>query len=117
VLGVIWNGADRSVDWVSELLGTRDSSPGDRARRSRHRFTLPAESPFADLESCVITWSKPMTREELVGLAGTYSSTITMSPDQRERELARVGAVADSLVIGEAIDVPMSCRCWRAVRR
>jgi SAM-dependent methyltransferase len=117
VLGVIWNGADRSVDWVSELLGTRDPSPGDQARRSRHRFTLPPESPFADLDSCVITWSKPMTREELVGLASTYSSTITMSPDRRERELARVGAVADALVIGGVVDVPMCCRCWRAVHR
>ena len=29
VLGVIWNGADRSIDWVAELLGTRDPSPGD----------------------------------------------------------------------------------------
>lgn len=117
VLGVIWNGADRSVDWVSELLGARDPSPGDRARRSRHRFTLPAVSPFVDLDSRVISWSKPMTREELVGLASTYSSTITLSPDQRERELARVGAVADALFIGDAVDVQMSCCCWRAVRR
>jgi SAM-dependent methyltransferase len=117
VLGVIWSGADRSVDWVSELLGTRDPSPGDQARRSRHQFALPAESPFADFDSCVISWSKPMTREELVGLASTYSSTITMSPDQREDELVRVGAVADNILINGAVEVPMGCRCWRAVRR
>jgi SAM-dependent methyltransferase len=117
VLGVVWNGADRSVDWVSELLGARDPSPADQARRSRHRFRLPAKAPFTDLDSCVISWSKPMTREELVGLASTYSSTITMSPDQRERELSRVGAVADALSTSGGVDVPMSCRCWRAVRR
>jgi hypothetical protein len=76
-----------------------------------------------------------MGREELVGLAATYSSTITMSADERQAELARVGAVADDLLSGAVADdllsgavaddllsgggveVPMSCRCWRAVRR
>jgi SAM-dependent methyltransferase len=118
VLGVIWNGADRSIDWVAELLGTRDPSPGDRRdRASRHRFELPSGSPFADLDSCTITWTKPMTREELVGLAGTYSSLITMPPDQRERELARIRAVTEAVVGGDVVEMPMGCRCWRAVRR
>ena len=50
VLGVIWNGADRSVEWVAELLGSRDPSPGERDRGNRHRFELPPQSPFVDLE-------------------------------------------------------------------
>jgi SAM-dependent methyltransferase len=135
VLGVLWNGADRSVGWVSELLGTRDPSPGDREQwRTRHRFSLPDGSRFGELDSCVIDWSLRMGREELVGLAATYSSTITMSADERQAELARVGAVADDVLSGavaddllsgavadrvtdgEGVEVPMSCRCWRAVR-
>ena len=118
VLGVIWNGADRSIDWVTELLGARDPSPGDRKpRRSRHRFELPPQSPFVDLDTCTITWSKPMTRDELVGLAGTYSSLITMPPDQRERELARIRSVTEVVTGGaEVVEMPMSCRCWRTVR-
>ncbi len=118
VFGVIWNGADRSVEWVAELLGTRDPSPGDRNnRRSRHRFELPPGSPFVDLETTVIVWSRTLTDEELVGLAGTYSSMITMPPDRQEQELARIRRVAGSVVGGDGVELPMSCRCWRVVRR
>jgi SAM-dependent methyltransferase len=118
VFGVIWNGADRSVEWVAELLGTRDPSPGDRNNRgSRHRFELPPGSPFVDLETTVIVGSKGLTREELVGLAGTYSSMITMPPDRQVQELARIRQVAGSVVGGDVVELPMSCRCWRVVRR
>ena len=117
VLGVIWNGADRSVDWVTDLLGSRDPSPGDRDGRSRHRFELPPRSSFDGLEGTELRWTRSMTLEELVGLAGTYSSTITMSPGERERELARVGAAASSITGGGEVEIPMGCRCWRAIRR
>jgi SAM-dependent methyltransferase len=116
VLGVIWNGADRSVEWVSDLLGSRDPSPGERDRRSRHRLHLPPGAPFGDVESTVISWSVTLTRSQLVGLAGTYSSLITMAPDLRERELGRVEAAASAVTGDGPIEVPMSCLCWRAVR-
>ena len=58
-----------------------------------------------------------MTPEELVGLAGTYSSLITMSPDQRERELARIRTVTDAVAGEDVVEMPMGCRCWRTVRR
>ena len=116
VFGVIWNGADRSVDWVAELLGTRVPSPGDRDLRTRHAFVLPPGSPFDAVERRVVEWSLPVGPEELVGLAGTYSATITMAPDERERELARVAAAASSLAASGPVELPMACRCWRAVR-
>jgi hypothetical protein len=77
---------------------------------------LPPRSPFVDLDKCLITWSLPMTLDQLVGLAGTYSSTIVMPPDQKERELARVRATAESVVGGDVVEMPMLCRCWRTVR-
>lgn len=116
VLGVIGNGADRSVEWVAELLGTRDRSPGDMERRTRRRFELPPRSPFTGIEGNIVKWSMPMTQEQLVGLAGTYSSMITMSPDLRERELARIEAAASAIAADGEVEIPMSCRCWRAVR-
>jgi SAM-dependent methyltransferase len=116
VFGVIWNGADRSEGWVGELLGPRDPSPGDRDLRSRHRFELPPGAPFTGVERTVLTWSMVMDRHQLVGLAGTYSSMITMAPDQRDQELARVQAMAASLAGDGVIELPMGCRCWRAVR-
>lgn len=116
VFGVIWNGADRSVEWVAELLETRVPSPGDRDLRTRHAFVLPPGSPFDAVERRVVEWSLPVGPEELVGLAGTYSATITMAPDERERELARVAAAASSLAASGPVELPMACRCWRAVR-
>ncbi len=117
-LGVVWNGVDRSVDWVASLLGRRDPSPGDGAAGTgRHRFELPERSVFAGLETTVFAWTLPMTRHELVGLAGTYSSVITMAPGPRSTELDRVAARLDAVGDeGAVVEVPMSCRCWRAVR-
>ena len=118
VFGVIRNGPDRSVDWVSGLLGGRYRSPAEEKERAhRHRLELSPQAPFADLENCSIRWSLPMNRDELVGLAGTYSSTIVMAPDQRERELARVREAVESAVGLDGVVMPMLCRCWRTVHR
>jgi hypothetical protein len=120
VLGVVWNGADRSVEWVGTLLGRHDPSPGDPSRpRGRHRFALPPDAPFADLETTTLTWSLPMTDDELVGLAETYSSMITLPAERRAAETARIrGLVAGHRPTRPdgTFDVPMGCRCWRAVR-
>jgi hypothetical protein len=72
------------------------------------------------LETRVITWTLPMTRDDLIGLAGTYSTVITLSPDQRAEELARIEerVAASSALQGDAVvGLPMRCRCWRAVRQ
>jgi SAM-dependent methyltransferase len=120
VLGIVGNGPDRSVEWVEELLGRRDPTREERdARAVRHRVDLSESPSFDELETCVINWTLPMTREELIGLAGTYSSTITLPPDQRADEMQRV---RDAVASGPATDgrgsveMPMRCRCWRSVR-
>jgi SAM-dependent methyltransferase len=118
VLGVIRNGADRSVDWVAELFGPRDPSSGDgEHHHGRRRFELPARAPFDDADRTTIAWSLSVSAEELVGLIGTYSTTITMASDQRDRELDRVRDIASAVVVDEVVAMPMRCRCWRAVRR
>lgn len=121
VLGVLWNGADRSVEWVGGLLGRRDLSSGQRsALGRRRRLELPPGAPFGEVHSHLITWSLPMTQEELLGLADTYSSLITLPPDRREDELDRVRALVatDPNVAGrDFVEMPMRCRCWRAIRR
>jgi SAM-dependent methyltransferase len=119
VFGVMWSGPDRTVGWVSDLLGNRDPSPGEPDRRTGRRLELPDGSPFDGPERTVISWSLPRTPEQLVGLAGTYSSMITMAPDHQAAELERIRArlAAAPQVAGRgSVDLPMSCRCWRAVR-
>ncbi len=121
VLGIVGNGPDRSVDWVEELLGRREPTrEGVDARAVRRRVDLSESQSFDEVETCVIDWTRPMTREELIGLAGTYSSTITLPPDQRADELQRVRDAVDSVPAINSqgsVDIPMRCRCWRSVRR
>ena len=98
-----------------------DAVPGDPdERRPRHRLELPSGSAFGGLETRVITWSLPMTRDQLIGLAGTYSTVITLSSDRRAEELARVEervTASPSLQGRSVVELPMHCRCWRAVRQ
>jgi SAM-dependent methyltransferase len=119
VMGVVWSGPDRSVDWVGSILARRDPSPGESVGRNR-RLELPVGSPFEGLDSCLLTWSLPVTREQLIGLAGTFSSVITMAEEERKGEARRIEDRLESipgLGNGPVVDLPMSTRCWRAVRR
>lgn len=146
VLGVLWNGPDRSVAWVSAVLSVgRDGRPGPPAdagtRRAggdspdpaaaeprpagngdadRRRLDLPPGAPFAAPEHTVIHWTYPMARGDLPALASTYSRVITR-PD-RERaavlaEVARIAATRPELANEDVVPLPMACRCWRARRR
>ncbi|MGD1012187.1 MAG: class I SAM-dependent methyltransferase [Acidimicrobiales bacterium] len=118
-LGVLWSGPDRSVTWVAELLGGGELANETRHRSSRHRVELVPGGPFADPETTVIRWAMSMTREDLVGLAGTYSAVITRPPGERKWFLGRVEQLAMKHLgpsPGATIEVPMRCRCWRAER-
>jgi SAM-dependent methyltransferase len=121
VLGVLWNGPDRSVGWVGDLLGQRESrAPDGSPPGDRHRFELPDGAPFGNLDRRVIRWPLTMTMEELQGLARTYSANILLSEDERADQadqLARRLAADPRLRDRSDVEVPMGCRCFRAVRR
>ncbi len=87
-LGVLWNSPARSIDWVAELMEVRHGAQEGGARQlgghsERHRFELAPGAPFAPPEAMVLRWSKRVTREDLVGLAGTYSAVITLPEPER----------------------------------
>jgi len=119
-LGVLWNGPARDVEWVAELLDPGRERVGPSSRHAnRHRVELPPDAPFTTPETTVITWSMPMTRDELVGLAGTYSAVITRPAEARAEILRRVERLAAdhaSFDSGTTVELPMRCRCWRATR-
>ncbi len=120
VLGMAWNGPDRRVAWVAELLGPWRPPSEEAARHTRHQVALPDGAPFDDAATTVLTWTATLTPEELTGLAGTYSVVITLGPEGRRELLDRVRAAvaAHPALAGQgAIDLPMACRCWRAARR
>jgi SAM-dependent methyltransferase len=124
--GALWNGPDREVGWVAELFRrvTSDASmdsprPDGPRARPRHVMRLTPGDAFGTPSVCAIAWTRPMTVDDLVGLAGTYSGVITMARPDRERWLRAVAGMAARLT-GDGtrvVDLPMRCRCWRAVRR
>jgi SAM-dependent methyltransferase len=122
VWGLLWNSLDRGVPWVAKLRRlSGQPDPEDEPRRSRRPedVSLPEDAPFRILPNHTITWTWRTTGDNLVGLAGTYSSVIIRNPEERAEVLARVRDFVASLRLesGDAtIPVPMACRCWKAVR-
>jgi len=122
--GALWNGPDREIPWVGELFprtggdGSVDS-PRPEGPRARYVMRLTPGAAFGTPRVCAIAWMRPMTADDLVGLAGTYSGVITMERRERERWMATVARAAARLTGDGArvVDLPMRCRCWRAVRR
>jgi SAM-dependent methyltransferase len=120
VFGVMGNSPSSEVPWVAEVL-QRPPPPerGPESLRARYAAGLPDGAPFGPPDTTVITWTAAMTRDELVGLAGTYSRVVTLPDDERQALLERVVEAArrhPALGREDRVAVPMRCRCWRAVR-
>ncbi|HEY1443254.1 MAG TPA: class I SAM-dependent methyltransferase [Acidimicrobiales bacterium] len=127
-LALVWSGPDRSVDWMRSLWAggivfePEERDAVDQGRRSRHVVNLEAggPSPFYEPETSLFRWTKPMTREDLVALCGTYSIVITMDDDARERHLIAMRRFLDEqefLSGRDVVDVPMRAYCFRADKR
>jgi SAM-dependent methyltransferase len=118
VLGVVWSGPDRRVDWVGELLRSPNRPEGMRAMNRRVLSIAPGQ-PLSEPERRVSDWSLPRTPSELIGLAGTYSSAITSGLDERQVALRRAAELLEQhpMLRGKTrVDLPMRTLCWRAVK-
>jgi SAM-dependent methyltransferase len=130
-LGVMWIGRDERVPWVAEFnrparqvrqaarpREERDDDAhgpaGSRARRRRD-VTFPPGTPLSQVEERDVEFSLPRTKEELVGLFGTYSGVITLEADQRAELTRQVRAFLDRQP-WDQVDLPMICRCLRSTR-
>lgn len=127
-LALVWNGPDRSVDWMRSLwaggivFSPEEKDDLDQRRRSRHVVNMEAAgpSPFHPPETSLFRWTKPMTRQDLVALSATYSAIITMDDAAREHHLDAMRRFLDGqpfLAGRDIIDVPMRAYCWRADKR
>jgi len=118
-LGVLWTHADRRVPWVAELWDRLRAGHAPRPRGERIPEVPvglglgPVEGPYD------ATYLRAMTRDDLIGVSGTYSGSIVLDEDERR---ARLDALARSLdaderfADGAAIDVPIRTMAWRATR-
>jgi SAM-dependent methyltransferase len=127
-LALVWNGPDRSVDWMRSLwaggivFSPEQQDAVDQRRRIRHVVNMEAggPSPFHPSETSLFRWTKPMTRDDLVALSATYSAIITMDDATREEHFNSMRRFIDAqpfLAGRDVIDVPMRAYCWRADKR
>jgi SAM-dependent methyltransferase len=123
---LLWSGTDRSIDWMRSLwaggeeLDQGEVNDEDSQRRRRHLVALPPDAPFVEPASRVVRWTRLMTREDLVGMAGTYSGVITLPAPEREAYLAGVSRYLETHDVPTRqglVEVPMRCLCWRTSRR
>jgi SAM-dependent methyltransferase len=130
-LGVIWVSRDDRVPWVAEFNAfARESREADRAagqqdqqgqqgqqgrRRWRRRVEFPPGTPMSPAEERSVEFSVPMTKDQLVGLLGTYSGIITLEAGPRAAFSRRVRAFLDRQP-WDQVDLPLICRCLRSTR-
>jgi len=129
-LGVIWTTRDERVPWVAEFnrlahqareaargREARDDTqwPAGSGRRGRRDVTFPPGVPLSPVEERVVEFSLPRTKDELLGLIGTYSGVITLAPAPRADLTRQVSAFLDRQP-WDRVDLPMICRCLRSTR-
>ena len=119
-LGVIWISRDMRVPWVSEFnVFARESREADRAtgdgRRRRREVAFAPGTPMSPVEERAVEFSVPMTKDQLVGLLGTYSGIITLEAGPRAEFSRRVRAFLDRQP-WDQVDLPLICRCLRSTR-
>ena len=121
-LGVIWVSRDDRVPWVAEFNAfARESREADRparqptGQRGRRRVAFPPGTPLSPPEERLVEFSVPMTKDQLVGLLGTYSGIITLEDDARADFSRRVRAFLDRQP-WDRVDLPLICRCLRSTR-
>jgi SAM-dependent methyltransferase len=122
VLGVLWSNVDFSAPAVRELWGRmRPDRPDPALARNRLRLVLPDGAPFGAVEGPhAIRFTRRFTRDDLIGLTGTFSAVITLEPPARERLLARVRETLQRdprFADPAGAELPMRAGCWRTRRR
>jgi SAM-dependent methyltransferase len=122
VLGVLGISRDRRVPWVAELsrlareARVTDHAPDGAAdRRRRREVVFPAGTPMSAVQEHAVEYSLPMTKDELVGLLGTYSGVITLDPARRADFSRMVRAFLDRQP-WDRVDLPLISRCLRSRR-
>jgi SAM-dependent methyltransferase len=118
VFGLFWTGPDRSVPWVAEVLARRQwrAWPARPPGRFGRRMAPPPGLPFGEPEAHVEQFDLAMDEDDLAGLSGTYSAALLAPPAGRAALMASVRARARAVLGGGEAEVPMRCRCWRAIR-
>ena len=104
-------GTSPAARTVSSTVGLASPYGGRRYRE----VVFPPGTPLSPPEERSVEFSVPMTKDQLVGLLGTYSGIITLEADQRAEFSRRVRAFLDRQP-WDQVDLPLICRCLRSTR-
>ena len=116
VLGLIWNIRDEEVPWVARLT---EVMHGSKAELFLAGAGPEVTAPFGQLEHLAITWTRPMTADELVAMARSRSYYIAGSEANRERidaGLADLMSTLPDLAQHGRVDLPYVTHAYRVMR-
>ena len=99
----------------SRAGGQPDGRLAPAGRQVAPAVTFPPGTAMSPAQERTVEYSLPMTKDDLLGLLGTYSSVITLEPERRAAFTRRVQAYLDRQP-WERVDLPMICRCLRSTR-
>lgn len=106
-LGVVWNMFDDTVDWVDRMC-TLALSEARYAPEEPFEYDL---APwFPQPEQAAFRHTIPVTSEDLVALAASFSVVALLAEPERERVLAEVGELVPA---GSTYDLPYYANCFR----
>jgi len=116
---IMWSGADRSVEWVADVLSPPGGETRTEGSRRRWQVDLPRGVPFSQVEERTFTSTIGYAVAELPRLAASYSHMIVLPPAEKALAMEAVAARASTrseLKAVKTVDLPLRCRVWRAVR-
>ncbi len=96
-LGLIWNARDESADWVARLSEIIEPHRGDVPRYVSRQWQRAFETTplFGPLEERQFPFAHEMDAETLVARVASISFIAALQPEERERVLTEVRALAE----------------------
>ncbi len=110
-LGLVWNGVDRSVDWLdaiwTEVDAHRDDTPHAWTYAWRDAFT--ATTDFSPLISATFRYDQPTDRDGLVARIVSISFIARGTQESRDALIAHVRNVVNDAQLPERFVMPYNC--------
>lgn len=110
-LGLVWNGQDRTIDWVEaiwkEVDARRDDTPNAWTYRWRDAFG--PEAGFSPLISTTFRHDNPTDRDGLVARVGSISFVQRLPQSERDFLDTHIRTVCDEAGLPDRFVLPYNC--------
>lgn len=112
-LGLFWNLDDDAVPWVAALADLTKTEARSSAMPADGLPPYDGHPLLATPEQMHFAHAEEFDGERLAAMVSSQSRTILLTPEERDRLLQQVRALAP----GPRFPFPMVCQVWRAHRR